>query len=593
MSCHFRSASWVAFDLEWYPAPGALPVPRLLTAIESSTGKVHRLGETQLRRLRRPPFPIGPEVITCAFSASSDLVPWLVLGWDLPERVVCTYAEHRVRTNGIRSEFGDDLLGACARRNIPYTSSDAVKKRWHERFRDPRPLDPHEEKEAFEYCLADSLANLHLAQEFERDIWWERALHYGEYTKALATIEFNGIPLDTETLSLFQRSVGEAKLALIEEGDREFGCYENGHLRNNRVWAFAARNHIPWPELSSGAPVLADEELKTLAARYPVVEGFRQLKKTVGALRLNKYAAGLDGRSHVSLHGFGTKTRRNAPKGSLSVFLGPAWMRGFMRAQPGRALIYLDFEAEEFAIGAAQSGDKGMIRAYQTADQYMATGVLMGLAPVGATKDTHPEVRALCKVLTLAIGYGMTAWGLARRLGIDEDQAADFLLRYRNAFPVFCAWADGMVAHAKAHKGISTPFGWRMYVPRSINPRTLLNWPAQSLGSDLLRLVAIALVDAGIKVLSLIHDAVLVEAQIVEIETVVQQAIGIMVRASEQVVGMPLRVDIGSEDEPHIFPYPARFRDKREGDMYDRMVRLLWKIDGAKGRSLEEGATYQ
>jgi len=73
----------------------------------------------------------------------------------------------------------------------------------------------------------------------------------------------------------------------------------------------------------------------------------------------------------------------------------------------------------------------------------------------------------------------------------------------------------------------------------------------------------------------------------------VQQAIGIMVRASEQVVGMPLRVDIGSEDEPHIFPYPARFRDKREGDMYDRMVRLLWKIDGAKGRSLEEGATYQ
>ena len=72
-----------------------------------------------------------------------------------------------------------------------------------------------------------------------------------------------------------------------------------------------------------------------------------------------------------------------------------------------------------------------------------------------------------------------------------------------------------------------------------------------------------------------------------------QQAIGIMVRASEQVVGMPLRVDIGNEDEPHIFPNPARFRDKREGDMYDRMVRLLWKIDGAKGRSLEEGATYQ
>src|SRR6516164_10899971 len=114
------SVSWVAFDFEWHAAPGALPVPRLLTAIESATGKIHRYGEAQLRWLDRPPFPSGPEVVCCAFSASSDLVPWLVLGWgQMPDRVVCTYAEHRVRYNGVPSEFDDDLLGACARRASP------------------------------------------------------------------------------------------------------------------------------------------------------------------------------------------------------------------------------------------------------------------------------------------------------------------------------------------------------------------------------------------------------------------------------------------------------------------------------------------
>jgi hypothetical protein len=592
--------SWVAFDFEWFAPAGALPVPRMLTAIESATGRAHRYGEAQLRRLRHPPFPIGPEVVCCAFSAASDLVPWLVLRWgQLPDRLVCTYAEHRVRYNGICSEFDDDLLGACARRGIAYTSTEAIKKRWHERFADPHSIEPREEEEGLDYCLADTQACLALAQEYEKDIWWERALLYGEYAKALAVIEFAGIPLDTEALSLLQRNAGGAKLALIEEGDREYDCYEKGHLRNQRVWAFAKRNNISWPALPAGAPVLADEELKTLAARYlgdrrgEMVEGFRQLRKTVGALRSNKYAAGPDGRSHVSLHGFGTKTGRNAPKGSQSIFLGPAWMRGFMRPNPGDALVYLDFEAEEFAIRAAQSGDPAMIRAYQSGDPYMATGILMGLAPVGATKHTHPDVRALCKVLVLAIGYGMSAWGLAQRLGIEEEQAADLIQRYHEAFSVARAWSEGGVAYAKAHKGITTPFGWRMYVPRNINPRTLLNWPMQSLGSDLLRLVAIALVDAGIKVVSLIHDAVLIEVPIAELDATVQQAVAIMGRASEQVVGMPLRVDIGSEDEPHIFPYPARFRDKREGDMYNRMLRLLREVDEAKAQSSDDATHRQ
>src|SRR5262249_32054565 len=154
--------------------------------------------------------------------------------------------------------------------------------------------------------------------------------------------------------------------------------------------------------------------------------------------------------------------------------------------------------------------DERMLNAYLSGDPYLGVGVAMGIAPVGATKRTHSAVRDVCKVIVLGLGYGMERYGLARRLGITEDDAAGLLARHRQAFPVFWRWADGQVAYAKAQRRISTPFGWQMQVRRSVNPRSLLNWPMQSTGADLLRVVATALVEDGVKVAALIHDAVLI-----------------------------------------------------------------------------------
>jgi hypothetical protein len=213
--------SWISLDFEWYAAPGALPVPRILTAIESVTGRVHRFAERELKNMRRPPFVIGPDTIVCSYSIAADMVPWLVLGWKLPEHVVCTYAETRVRYNGTRSEFGDDLLGACARRNILYSEARETKDYWRERFQDPRPLTLEEERPASDYCLADTAAGLKLAQDYEPDMWWERALQYGEYCKSAAVIECNGVGVYDRPLALFRWHHAAARLALIEEGDRE------------------------------------------------------------------------------------------------------------------------------------------------------------------------------------------------------------------------------------------------------------------------------------------------------------------------------------------------------------------------------------
>lgn len=273
-----RPVSWVSIDFEWYATPGILPVPRVFTAIESTTGRVHRLAEQELQSMRRPPFALGPDIVVCSYSIAADMVPWLVLNWELPEHVVCTYAETRVRYNGVRSEFGDDLLGACARRNITYAEARETKDFWHKRFQDPRPLDLEKEAAALDYCFADTEANLKLAQDYEPDMWWERALQYGEYCKSAAVIEHNGVGVYDRPLSLFRKHHAAARLALIEEGDRvlaeatrqalaekgdsraqsdlaDLGCYEKDHLRNKRIWAFAQAHGIVWQSTICGGPV--------------------------------------------------------------------------------------------------------------------------------------------------------------------------------------------------------------------------------------------------------------------------------------------------------------------------------------------------
>jgi DNA polymerase I len=567
-----------SIDGEWREAAGCLPRPRLFCAVQHGTGRKIRLGEKELADRPPTPFPITDNTVVTSFSMAADMVLWRVMGWETPRRKVCTYAVHRTATNGKPSDFGDDLIGAAATVGVPYFHAD-VKKRLRERFKDPAPLAYGEEKEGLEYCDDDAQTSLRILENYLPDLWWDRALSYGDYADCCAGVEFAGLPMAVDRVELFLGNRDAAKRRLIEEHDRNFRTFDvKGAQRNALVWEFAKREGIPWPATNHGAPRLDDDTLKALGIRFPIVEAFRQLRKTVSVLRSNSLGIDTDGRCHTSPFPFATITGRNAPKGRHFPFAFPAWMRGMIAAHEGRAIGYLDFSCEEFAIAAWLSGDRNMRMVYLTGDPYLAMGVLLGLAPKSATKRTHRAVRDLCKVLTLGISYGMSAQGLAWRAGVSEAEADDLLYRCRKAFPVFHEWADDQVARAKALHHITTDYGWEMYVARNANPRSLRNWLMQSTGSDILRLCALGLTHEGLLIIALIHDAVLIESSIADFDGHVRQAVAVMQRATEEIIGFPLRVDIGDEEEPHLFPHPLRFRDKREGGMYDRTFKLLREI---------------
>jgi DNA polymerase I len=595
MAAPFGADLW-AIDAEWGADAGCLPKPRLFCAVQHGTGHPIRLGEKELPAYRgKPPFPITDNTIITSYSLAADMVFWRVMRWPIPRNKVCTFATHITQTNGLSTGFGDDLVGAAATVGVPYFHA-GEKKRLRDRFADLTPLTAAEEKEGMEYCEDDAVTCLRILEHYLPDLWWDQALLYGDYADACAQIEYTGIPIDVDRFALFQRHRETARRRMIAVLDKDYRIFdEKGHERRKLIREFIDRQKdppIPWPlSPNTGAPILDKDILKGLATRFPVVEGFLQLRKTNSSLRSNKFGIDNDGRCHTGLVPFGTKTGRNAPKGRFFPFSFPAWMRGMIAPHPGQAIGYLDYSCEEFAIAAWLSGDRNMQAVYLSGDPYLAMGILLGLAPRGATKRTHKAVRDLCKVLVLAISYGMGKKGLAQLAGVSEDTADDYLKGCKRAFPVFHEWANDQVARAQALGHITTDFGWTLQVERNASPRSLRNFMMQATGSDILRLDALALINKGIQVDALIHDAALVESSIADFGDCVRESSAIMQRVSEQVIGFPLRVDTGDETEPHLFRYPQRFRDKREGKMYREVFTLLAQLDAeANGLGLGDVA---
>ena len=204
----------------------------------------------------------------------------------------------------------------------------------------------------------------------------------------------------------------------------------------------------------------------------------------------------------------------------------------------------------------------------------MRFAVAAGLAPPGASKETHGAIRDACKSLFLGIGYGMQAPSLAQKAGISVAQARELIRLHCVTYPTFARWRAETVDRALLSGCMQTAFGWRRRACEFARPTELMNWPVQSAGSELMRIVCIAATEAGIELAAPVHDGFLVVAPLDRLDHDVARMRWIMVRASEVVTGgLPIRVE--SKDAR----YPGRYMDDRGRAMWDRVMSLLRRQD--------------
>ena len=399
-----------------------------------------------------------------------------------------------------------------------------------------------------------------------------QALHRGRYMHAVAAMERTGSPIDLPTLGWIKDHRLEVLEYLIEGGDRDYGVFEGTTLRKDLFRKYLAGQGLldTWPRTGKRGYLAEDQDtMKDQARAHPQLEKLRQMMALEGTLRDFKLEVGEDGRNRTSLWAFATATGRNGPSNAKFIFGASKWWRGLVQPPEGRAIGHVDYSAQEIAIAAALSGDPELIKAVESSDPYLAFAHRAGLAPDGATKATHPEVRSICKVALLGMNYGMGVRSLAAGTGLSIVEAEALHRQLKRVYDRFQEWSRQVVNTGLLRRELSTYFGWRAEVVAASKTTTLQNFPAQAHGAEMLRLACSLIAEDpdGIQLCCPIHDAVLVEAPIDEIDAAVARTRRHMAEASRAVLG-----GFEVKTDAEVKRFPERYMDPQGVEMWELMM---------------------
>jgi hypothetical protein len=584
----------VVLDFEFQAPDGERPNPLCMVARELINDRTHCLWRDELRRAKWPPFDIGPGTLVCAFFASAEMGCFLELGWKRPANLVCLHAEDRAATNGLlaRVKGQHSLIMACARRGISVMLG-ADKETARTLILNRSSWSANEITDIKQYCAADVDATVRLLRHMEAagEIDWTYALLRGRYTAAVAAMERVGVPLDTDMLARLIEHWSDIKLRLIASIDQDYGVYDGTTFKLERFATYLARYGIQWPRTETGLLSLADDVFRDMAKSYPQLYPLKELRASLADMRLSSLTVGTDGFNRCLLSPFGARSGRNTPSNSRFVY-GPAvWMRGLIRPPEGYGLAYIDWRAQEIALAAALFGDERMMAAYSTGDVYLGFAKDAGLAPPDAIAETHSEIRELCKTLVFLLNYGGGDELLAQRLGVGRSRAAELKALHQATYSTFWRGSDVATASAYANRFICSAFGWPLHVNPTDRPQSIINYPMQSNGSEMMRIAAIAATEEGIQVAAPVHDAFLVIAPLDRLEHDIARMRAIMERAGAAVTGgMPVFADL----KPEMKVLPGdRYRDKRGTKMWDTVLSLLPKMQPGAMKSQPEVCATQ
>jgi hypothetical protein len=547
------------------------------------TGKALHLWGDELAHC---PFKCGDDEIFVAYYASAEASCFDALGWPPPRRVLDLFAEFRRITNGRIPLHGNGLIGALLYFGLPSIGGED-KEAMRTLIMSGGPWSDTEREAILSYCESDVDALVRLLPRLlplfgQGEVQLGQAFLRGRYMAALGVVENNGVPIDVVLLGRLIANWDAIKARLIAAVDADYGVYDGTRLVTRKLDSYLAEHGIAWPRAQTGALLLDEDTFRDQAKAHPELRALHELRTTLGQLRLNKLSVGPDGRCRTLLSAFSAKTSRNQPSTSEFIFGPSRWIRHLIKPEVGRALAYVDWSSQELAIAGALSGDARLWQAYEGGDPYIGFAIQAGIAPLGATKASHPTERDQCKSIVLGVNYGMSAQGIAAKSGIHVDRARELLRLHRATYHVFWSWAEANVTCCLLGYPLETVFGWRIHFPPNcgvaINDRSILNWPMQAHGAEMMRLAVSMATEAGLMICAPVHDALLLEGPADEIEAQAQRLAQIMGDASEIVLGKGKRC----RSDIKIVRSPDRYvDDKDDGKFFAKVMALLTAAEAA------------
>jgi len=523
----------------------------------------------------QPPFDFD-KCLLISYNSTAEVGSHLNLLHGRPSNVWDAYVETARLYKTMRSGKGAlTLLTTAEHYGIKDKMSEADKEknldlilRRNEFSHLPFEYTTTEQKQILEYCEADTqlLRQLFIKQvldienklglktdeDFDGELW--RILNRGYAIGCVALVERNGIPIDINLVNKFNTYWPMVKDELVREVNLEIDVFNEdltfSHTKFNEL---IKRNNLgrKWPRMKSGNFTTNKKIIKQNLDNKEI-EKFNEIRTLQNMTKLTAYTPGNDGRTRTSFNMFGTVTGRTSPSSSKYVFSASKWARNFIKPSLGNYLVYLDYKSQEPAIMGYLSGDQNKIKAYQSGDIYIHTAKLFNMVPDNATKQSHPGERGTFKVIDLANNFGQGPGAVAESLKCSISHAKFLMNKYRNIFEVYFKWIEGFIENSLNKTYFSTCYGWQRHIKSLFTTKegkkkhihkSLLNWPIQAHGGEILRQALIDLTDENFKVVALVHDAVMLEIPIPEFKQRLEEAKQIMVDASFKVVGGPISVD--------------------------------------------------
>ncbi len=325
----------------------------------------------------------------------------------------------------------------------------------------------------------------------------------------------------------------------------------------------------------SGQPSTAEDVLEELAEGYElprVIMDYRGLAKLRSTYtdRLPEQVNPRTGRVHTSYHqavaatGRLSSTDPNLQNIPIRTPAGRRIRQAFI-APPGHVLIAADYSQIELRIMAHLSGDTGLREAF-AANEDIHQATAAEVFGVDARDQVTAEQRRAAKAINFGLIYGMSAFGLARQLGIERGAAQQYVERYFARYPGVKRYMDDTRQMAREQGFVATVFGRRLYLPdirsrnaalRSYAERSAINAPMQGTAADIIKR---AMIDvhrwlAGVpeaRLLMQVHDELVLEAGEDRAEAVARELAGHMTAAAELQVPLKVEAGIGRNwDEAH------------------------------------------
>jgi len=389
--------------------------------------------------------------------------------------------------------------------------------------------------------------------------------------EVLAEMEQNGVHIDKEMLASFSEELTsdleELEAEIFERTGEEFNLNSPQQLG---TILFEKMDLPAGKKTKTGQYSTSESVLSKLAVEYEIpslVLDYRSLKKLLSTYvdALPKLINPETGRIHTDFNQTVAATGRlsssnpNLQNIPIRTKRGREIRKAFI-PKKGYKMLAADYSQVELRVIASISGDENMIEAFKNGED-IHSRTAKEIFNLDSIDDVTADHRRKAKEVNFGIPYGVSAYGLASRLGISNNEGKDMIDQYFERFPGIQKYIDETIQFAKENEYVSTLLGRRRYIPdinsgnwniRGFAERMAINMPIQGTAADIIKLAMIHIQNfieeenLDSRMLLQVHDELIFDIAPDEEETVPEKIKDLMENAFG--LDVPLDVEMGLAD---------------------------------------------